>query len=663
MKIPAEIQKRMAELAKILEYHSKKYYIEDAPEISDYDYDMLFRELVRLEEENPELADPNSPTKRVGGKALEKFEKVSHTVPLGSLQDVFSYEELEAFLSKIGGDGNAYSVESKIDGLSVALRYEQGHLVRGATRGDGFVGENVTENIRTIRSIPLTIPYEGTLEVRGEVFMPRATFEKLNSVRAENGEALFANPRNAAAGSLRQLDSKITAARELDIFIFNLQYCDKAFENHDESLDFIKSLGFNVLPLRKTVYKVSDVVDFIAHIGEERDDLPYDIDGAVVKINSIPLRLEIGENTSTPKWAVAYKYPPEVKSARLLDITVAIGRTGVLTPTAVLEPVRLAGTTVRAASLHNIDIIHSRDIRIGDMVFVRKAGDIIPEIIGSDEKARNGSEQVFRMPETCPSCGEKILRDEDEAAYRCTNAACPAQLLRNIEHFASRGAMNIDGLGEAVVKELVESGLIHSAADLYYVSAEEIEDLDRMGKKSAQNLMSAIEASKTRGLDRLITAFGIRQVGEKASRSIARHFGDIEKLFGATAEELTAIPDIGSITASCIVDFFAHPQTREMVTKLQNAGVVTVLSEDKGGDAPKPFAGLTLVVTGTLSSMSRDEANALIERLGGKAASSVSKKTSFVVAGENAGSKLTKAQTLGVPILTESEFIEKTKAN
>ena len=653
-----EIQKRMAELAETLEYHSKKYYVEDAPEISDYDYDMLFRELVTLEEKYPELADKNSPTKRVGGKALEKFEKVSHTVPLGSLQDVFSYEELEAFLARIGGDGVEYSVEAKIDGLSVALRYENGRLVRGATRGDGFVGENVTENIRTIRSIPLTIPYSGVLEVRGEVFMPRATFEKLNAQRTEKGEALFANPRNAAAGSLRQLDSKITAARELDIFVFNLQYCDKSFENHDESLEFIRSLGFNVLPLRKTVSRVSEVVDFIAHIGEQRDDLPYDIDGAVVKVNSIPLRLEIGENTSTPKWAVAYKYPPEVKAARLLDITVAIGRTGVLTPTAVLEPVRLAGTTVRAASLHNMDIIHGRDIRIGDMVFVRKAGDIIPEIIGSDDKARTGTEQVFRMPETCPSCGERIVRDEDEAAYRCTNASCPAQLLRNIEHFASRGAMNIDGLGEAVVKGLVESGLIRDAADLYYLTADRVKDLDRMGEKSAQNLINAIEESKTRGLDRLITSLGIRQVGEKASKSLARHFGDIEALFTATAEDLTAIPDIGGITAGCIVDFFAHPQTREMITRLREAGVVTI-SEEDDKDAPKPFMGLTFVVTGTLSTMSRDEANTLIESLGGKAAGSVSKKTSFVVAGESAGSKLTKAQSLGVPVLTESEFLEK----
>lgn len=653
-----DIQKEIISLREQLEYHSRKYYVEDAPEISDYDYDMMFRRLTELEEKYPGYRDENSPTKRVGGRALEKFEKVSHTVPLNSLQDVFSFEELTDFLDKIGGDGLEYSVEAKIDGLSVALRYENGVLVRGATRGDGTVGENVTENIRTIRSIPLTIPYRGILEVRGEVYMPRASFERLNEQREKNGEALFANPRNAAAGSLRQLDSKITASRGLDIFIFNLQYCDRTFTKHDETLDFAAEQGFHVIPLRKTVKTVREASDFVAYIGEQREGLPYDIDGAVIKVNDLAQRTLIGENTSTPKWAVAYKYPPEVKATRLTDITVAVGRTGVLTPAAVLEPVRLAGTTVKAATLHNLDIIKERDIRIGDMVFVRKAGDIIPEIIGADEKARTGNEIVFEMPEKCPSCGEKIVRDEDEAAYRCTNAACPAQLLRNIEYFASRGAMNIDGLGEAVVKALVDAGMVKDVSDLYYLEAEKIADLDRMGQKSAENLITAIENSKTRGLEVLLCALGIRQVGNKAAKAVARQLGSIDALFETTTEQLTAIPDIGPVTAESITDFFAHPQTRTIIGKLKNAGVLMTAATLPDENTPQPFAGLTFVVTGTLPTLTREGANEFIESRGGKAASSVSKKTNYVVAGTDAGSKLTKAQQLGVPVIDEAKLRE-----
>lgn len=656
MAVKSEPMKRAEELRKKLAYHSKKYYEDDAPEISDYEYDMMFRELKELEKEHPETSTPDSPTNRVGGKASEKFEKVTHTVRLGSLQDVFSFDELREFLSKIGGD-REYSVEAKIDGLSVALRYEGGVLVRGATRGDGNVGENVTENLLTVKSIPHTIPYKGVIEVRGEVFMPRESFEKLNAEREKNGSALFANPRNAAAGSLRQLDPSVTATRGLDIFIFNLQYCDKTFSRHDETLDFIASLGMNVIPLRRTVRTVEDAVGFVKSIGGLREELPYDIDGAVVKANMLSERGIIGENAGTPKWAVAYKYPPEIKPTKLLDISVAVGRTGVLTPTAVLEPVRLAGTTVRAATLHNFGLINERDLRIGDTVFVRKAGDIIPEIIGADEKARSGNEEVYETPKYCPSCGEKVMREEDEAALRCTNSSCPAQLLRNIEYFASRGAMNIDGLGEAVVKLLVSECGVHDIADLYTLEADKVAQLDRMGKKSAEKLIYAIEASKERGLERLICALGIRHVGSSAAKALAARFKNIEALFSADENELTAIDDIGEVTAKNIVNFFSHPQTRILIDKFKACGVKTESDYAEEDASAKPFSEMTIVVTGTLPTMTREEANEFIERNGGKAGSSVSKKTSYVVAGSDAGSKLAKAQALSVPVIDEETLV------
>ena len=649
----SNIKTEIDNLRKTLEYHSYKYYVEDSPEISDFEYDALFRRLQDLEKEHPEFDDPNSPTKRVGGIALDKFEKVTHTIPLGSLSDVFSFEELKSFMADKGND--EFSVEAKIDGLSVALRYENGTLVRGATRGNGIVGEDVTSNIRTIRSIPLTIPYTGTLEVRGEVYLPRANFEKLNKKREEKGEALFANPRNAAAGSLRQLDSKIAAERGLDIFIFNLQYCDKTFTKHDESLEFLREQGFKVIPLVKTLKGYGAVSDMIKHIGELRDDLAYDIDGAVVKENLISKRVELGETANTPKWAVAYKYPPERKLTKLTDIVIQVGRTGALTPNAVLSPVRLAGTTVSRATLHNIDFITEKDIRIGDRVYVQKAGDIIPEVVSVETKDRKGTEVPYRMPEFCPSCGEPVTRDPDEAVVRCTNVSCPAQIVRTISYFASRPAMNIDGLGEAVVALLIDSGLIKNVADIYYLDPTEVAKLERMGEKSAENLIAAINESKTRGADRLLSAFGIRQVGEKAAKNIINVYPDIDTLFDLTAEQLSEVDDIGMITATSIVEFFSHPDTRTLVDRLKAAGVVTVKDKVIKGNK---LEGMTFVLTGTLPTMSRSDASALIEENGGKTSGSVSKKTTYVVAGAEAGSKLTKAESLGVAVIDEEGLLK-----
>ncbi len=649
------LMQKIEELRKSLEYHANKYYVEDAPEISDYEYDMMFRELQRLEEEHPEFADDNSPTRRVGGKALDKFEKVRHTVPLGSLTDVFSYEELKAYLETAGPE-DVFSVEAKIDGLSVALRYENGRFIRGATRGDGVTGEDVTANLRTVRSIPLSIPYPGRLEVRGEVYMPKSSFERLNAGREARGEAKFANPRNAAAGSLRQLDSGITAARGLDIFIFNLQDCDRSFERHDETLAFLREQGFRIIPQIRTLVGSEAIIGQIEEIGRMRESLPYDIDGVVIKENLLTRRTELGETANTPKWAVAYKFPPERKATKLLDITVQVGRTGVLTPNAVFEPIRLAGTTVSRATLHNLDFIREKDIRIGDTVYVQKAGDIIPEVVSSDIKARDGSEREYRMPTHCPSCGEPVTSSPDEAAIRCTNASCPAQRIRTITYFASRGAMDIDGLGEGVVKLLCDNGLLLDCAGLYSLDPARLAALDRMGEKSASNLIAAIEASKERGLERLLCAFGIRQVGEKAAKALADVFSDIDELFSATVERLTGIPDVGEITAGNIVDFFSHPQTRRMVEELKRQGVKTssIRTEPRGSR----LAGMTFVLTGTLPTMSRDEASALIEANGGKTSSSVSKKTSYVLAGAEAGSKLTKAQQLGIPVLEEKDLID-----
>ena len=657
-----DIKNRIKKLRAELAYHSERYYVYDAPEISDYEYDMMFAELKALEEEHPELYDPASPTQRVGGKALDKFEKVTHTSRMDSLADVFSFEETEDFCRRMEQEisSPSYSVEPKIDGLSVSLAYENGVFVRGATRGDGVVGEDVTQNLRTVFSIPLTLPEPLTLTVRGEVYMPRATFEKINAKREAEGMALMANPRNAAAGSLRQLDPNITAERRLDIFVFNFQggslYADgHAPSSHTETLDRLSKLGFKVLELRTVAKEPQEVLAHIEKIGRARDTLAYDIDGVVIKIDSLEQRRRIGEGTSTPRWAVAYKFPPEEKETVLQDITVAVGRTGVLTPTALLSPVRLAGTTVSRATLHNLDFIRQRDIMLGDTVIVRKAGDIIPEVVSAVVGKRSGEERAFMMPTHCPSCGEPVFRDEDEAALRCTNTACPAQLSRGIEHFASKNAMNIDGMGPQIVELLLKNGLISDAADLYSLRAEQLEGLERMGKKSAENIVSAIEASKSAGLERLVYALGIRNVGEVAASALAARYGTLDALMQASAEELCEIPDFGAITAQCVVNFFSHPQNRELCRRLSEAGVLTKAT---AAPAETLLEGLTFVLTGTLPTMSRDEASALIKAKGGKVSSSVSKKTSYVVAGDAAGGKLTKARELGVTVIDEKELME-----
>ncbi|MBQ8340685.1 MAG: NAD-dependent DNA ligase LigA [Clostridia bacterium] len=664
-----DIEKRILELRAAIDYHARRYYVEDAPEISDFAYDKMYAELLRLEEENPALFDPASPTQRVGGTALDKFEKVTHTAPMNSLSDVFSFEELLEFLDRMSATLDhppVYSVEPKIDGLSVSLRYENGVLVRGATRGDGVVGEDVTQNIKTIFSVPLTLKEPLSLTVRGEVYMSRATFERINQKREAEGQALLANPRNAAAGSLRQLDPKIAAERKLDIFVFNLQegalYADgHAPTSHTETLDRLSELGFTVLPHRiKTDMKMG-VFAHIEKIGRMRDELAFDIDGMVIKIDDLADRALLGEGTNTPRWAVAYKFPPEQKKTKLLDIELAVGRTGVLTPTAILSPVRLAGTTVSRATLHNEDFIREKGIMLGDTVTVQKAGDIIPEVVAAHPELRDGSQRVFVMPTHCPSCGEPVTRDKDEAAaVRCTNSACPAQLSRGIEHFASKNAMDIEGLGPQVVELLLKNDLIHDAADLYSLRAEDIAELERMGDRSAANLIASIEASIKAGLERLIFALGIRSIGQVTATALAARYGTLEALFVATAEELCRIEDVGQITADYVVDYFSHPQNVALCQRLIAAGVETAAIAAPRGDK---LAGLTFVLTGTLPNMSRDEASDLIRAAGGKVTGSVSKRTSFVVAGEEAGSKLTKAQALGVPVIDEEALLRMLENN
>lgn len=646
-------------------YNSRLYYECDAPVISDYEYDAMFRELQDLEAAFPEFDSPTSPTKRVGGKALDKFEKFTHTVQMGSLSDVFSYGELEDFVTRtngILGEETEYSVEPKIDGLSVSLIYRNGKFEKGATRGDGFVGEDVTENLKTVKTIPLELkeklPY---LNVRGEVYMPRSVFNSLNEEREAAGQPLFANPRNAAAGSLRQLDPKIAAARRLAIFVFNLQegglYTDgRQATSHTETLQRLGELGFTVLPDTVCVSGYCRIAEHVKKLGDMRPELGFDMDGAVVKVDDLNSRKVLGEGTSTPKWAVAYKYPPEEKETKLISIDIQVGRTGVLTPAANLEPVRLAGTTVSRATLHNINFITDRDIRVGDTVVVRKAGEIIPEIVESVKNRRDGSETVFEMPKVCPSCGQPVVRDEcgDGAAIRCINPECPAQNSRSIIHFASKGAMNIDGLGPQLIELLLGEGLIRDVADLYTLKAEDVEPLERMGRKSAENLINAIERSKNAGLERLLYALGVRQVGEVAAESIAAKMQTIDACFEATVEDFSAIEDIGEITAQALVDFFSLEKTRELCERLKAYGVKTSAVSEPKADI---LAGLTFVLTGTLPTMSRDEASDLIKKNGGKVSGSVSKKTSYVVAGEEAGSKLTKAKELGIKIIDEAELL------
>ena len=653
-----EPKERIAELCAQLTEANYRYYVLDDPRMQDFEYDHLLRELEDLEKEYPQYAREDSPTKRVGGQAVSQFEKVEHPVPLMSLQDVFSMEELNDFLvkTKEAASNVSFSVEPKIDGLSVALEYVDGQFVRGATRGDGNVGEDVTENLKTIRSIPMKL--EGApsrLIVRGEVFMPKKSFHKLNAAQEEEGKPLFANPRNAAAGSLRQLDPKIAAKRGLDIYIFNVQLAEgKTFFTHSETLKFLQDLRFKVIP-HKILSDCKEINEEVYAINENREKLICDIDGAVIKVDDLALRERLGATAKCPKWAVAYKYPPEIKPTVVEDIVVQVGRTGVLTPKAVVKAVRLAGTTVTNATLHNQDFISQRDIRIGDTVLIRKAGEIIPEILEVDLSKRPEGAQPYRLPQTCPVCGSPVEQDEDGAFLRCTGAECPAQLSRNIAHFVSRDAMDIDGLGTAIVEGLMEKGLIHSYADLYYLTLEDIQSLWKSGTTAAQKLLNSIEASKKQDVSRLIYALGIRQVGAKTGKVLASAFGSLDGLMNATLEELTQVPDVGPVTADYIYEWFHLEQSVHVIEKLRSAGVnfqsTRVITDAR-------FAGKTFVLTGALSKFTRDEATEKIELLGGKVSGSVSKKTGFVVVGENAGSKERKALELGIPILTEDEFLE-----
>ena len=654
-----DVQNEILRLRRELEYHNKLYYVLDAPVISDYEYDMLMLRLKTLEAEHPEFITPDSPTQRVGGQALSQFEPVHHQVPLESLTDVFSHEELFAFgerMDSLLSEAHDYVVEPKIDGLSMSLEYENGVFVRGATRGDGVTGENVTENLRTVRSLPLHIENAPErLIVRGEVYMSKSVFAELNAEREIRGKALLANPRNAAAGSMRQLDPKVAASRKLDIICFNMQYTSgEPYRTHAETLDAMKEMGFPVVPY--THYdKIRDCVEQIEWLGENRGELPYDMDGAVIKINSLAQREALGSTAKAPRWAVAYKYPPEKKESKVLDIVVQVGRTGVLTPKVVVEPIRLAGTTVSAATLHNQDNIDRLDLRIGDTVLLQKAGEIIPEVLSVNKAKRPEGTVPFVLPSVCPECGSPVVRDPDGAAVRCTSPECPAQRLRNIAHFASREAMDIEGLGISVCESLINSGLVKTAADLYYLDAASISALDRMGEKSAANLMAAIDKSREAGLARLLCAFGIRQVGQKAAKVLASHYEDLDSLMAASVQDLTLIPDIGEITAGFITEWFSLPQSQHQIERLRQAGVSFQSREERKDNR---FAGMTFVLTGTLQQYTRDEASAIIESYGGKASGSVSKKTSYVLAGENAGSKLTKAEALGIRILSEEEFSE-----
>ncbi|MBR5166113.1 MAG: NAD-dependent DNA ligase LigA [Ruminococcus sp.] len=655
-----QARKRAEELTELLDKYTYQYYVLDDPEVSDYEFDMLMQELKAIEAEFPELVSPSSPTQRVGGMASGKFAKVEHAVQMASLQDVFSLEQVDAFVERCREQLPApeYSVEPKIDGLSVSLEYTDGVLTRGSTRGDGFIGEDVTANIRTIRSIPLKLKDAPEfLEVRGEVYMPRASFFELVEQQELEGEQPFKNPRNAAAGSLRQKDPKITASRKLDMFIFNVQQVrGREFASHTESLDYLCSLGFKTVPTYKKCTQTDEIKAEIERIGSERVDFSFDIDGVVIKVNDLAQRDIMGATAKTPKWAVAYKYPPEEKETILRDIEVNVGRTGAITPVAVFDSIILAGTAVSRAVLHNQDFIDEKDIRIGDTIVVRKAGEIIPEVLRSVAHADGSA--AFRLPAVCPVCGTPSVREEGESVLRCPNVECPAQLLKNLIHYASKEAMNIDGLGPANMKLLTETGLVKSPADLYTLDKEQLTALDRFAEKSADNLISAIAASKEAGLDRLIHALGIRNIGRRAAVLLCERFGDMDSLLAAGKDDVATIDGFGEVMAESVVTALGEPHMRDLIAKLKAAGVDMTYTKQSTGD--DRFAGLTFVLTGTLPTMKRDEAKALIESFGGKVSGSVSKKTNYVVAGEDAGSKLTKAQELGIAVLSEAELLEKT---
>lgn len=664
-----QAQKRIEELRKQAEYHANKYYNEDKPEISDFEYDMLMVELRNLEKEYPEFISKDSLTQKVGGKVKEGFKKVEHEVPLQSLQDVFSFEEVEEFLNRIEKKATEqniekakYVVETKIDGLSAALEYKNGIFVRGATRGNGQVGEDVTDNLKTVKTIPKEIKEKIDITVRGEVFISKDDFEKMNQEREENEEELFANARNAAAGSLRQLDSKITEKRPLDIYIFNVQKIEgKEFNSHYEELKFLEEQGFNVNPVKIYCSTHEEVFNAINEIGKNRENLTFGIDGAVVKVDDLSFREILGTTSKVPKWAVAYKYPPEQKETILKDITFQVGRTGVITPMAILEPVKVAGSTISKTTLHNEDFVKEKDLKIGDTVVIQKAGDVIPEIVKVNKDKRTGKEKEFKMPTNCPVCGALAVREEGEAATRCTGIECPAKLYRNLVHFVSREAMNIDGLGENIIMQLLDNKLISNIADIYNLKLEDIETLKKNGKKFAQNLKNSIDESKNNSLNKLITALGIRHVGSKAAKILAKKYKTIDKLAVADSEELATIDEIGPIVAGSITEFFEQEQTKDLIKRLQEAGVNTGSNDIQEENTDTRFEGKTFVLTGGLDNFTRDEATEIIENFGGKVSSSVSKKTAYVLAGEDAGSKLTKAQNLGVAILTEAEFMEMIK--
>ena len=657
-----EAKERIKELRKEVEYHAKKYYDEDSPEISDFEYDMLMVELRNLEKEFPQFNSKESLTQKVGGHVKEGFKKVTHEVPLQSLQDVFSIEEVIDYVNKIdekakekGIENNRYVVETKIDGLSAAIEYKDGKFVRGATRGNGLVGEDVTENIKTIKTIPMELNEKIDITVRGEIFISKKDFEEMNQEREENEETLFANARNAAAGSLRQLDSKITAKRPLDIYIFNVQKIEgKQFNSHFEELEYLDKLGFNVNPVRIPCNDIKEIKKAIEKIGKDREKLTFGIDGAVIKVDELDFREILGTTAKTPRWAIAYKYPPEKKETKLKDIICQVGRTGVITPMAILEPVKVAGSTISKTTLHNEDFIKQKELKIGDTVVIQKAGDVIPEIVEVKKNKRTGEEKEFEMPKKCPVCGAETLRIEGESAVRCTGIECPAKLYRNLVHFVSREAMNIDGLGESIIAQLLERNLIENIADIYTLKFEDVASLKKNGKKFAQNLIDSINKSKENDLYRLITALGIRHVGAKASKILARKYKNIDNLMETTSEELSMIDDIGPIVADSIIEFFLQDQTIDLIKRLKKSGVNTKSLEEENED--KRFEGKIFVLTGSLEKYTRQEASDIIEKFGGKTSGTVSKKTSYVLVGEEAGSKLRKAQSLGVEIITEEQF-------
>ena len=655
---------RIDELNKLTAYYAKKYYDDDDPEISDFEYDMLMLELRNLEKEYPEFISKDSLTQKVGGTVKEGFEKVEHEVPLQSLQDIFDFDELRAFDDRVKKsletENVSYVVETKIDGLSCSLEYKKGEFYRGATRGNGLVGEDITENLKTIKSIPKKLKEPIDITVRGEVFIGSAEFEKMNEERALNDEPLFANARNAAAGSLRQLDSSITAERPLDIFIFNVQKCDSIkFTSHIDSLNYLEKIGFNVNPIRVHVNTIDEAINEIEKIGENREGLSFGIDGAVIKVDDLAQREILGTNYKTPKWAIAYKYPPEQKETILKEIAFQVGRTGVITPMAILEPVKVAGSTISKTTLHNEDFVKEKDLMVGDTVVIQKAGDVIPEVVRVVKEKRTGKEIPFVMPKKCPVCGADCVREEGEAATRCIGVECSAKQYRNIIHFASRDAMNILGLGDSIIEEFLNRGMIKNIADLYELSLEDIASLKKNGKKFASNLINSLNASKNNDLYRLINGLGIRNVGVKAAKSLAKYYKTMDNLMNATKEDLTSIDDVGEIMATSIYEFFNQDQTKDLIQRFKNLGLNMEAIQEEGADSR--FEDMTFVLTGALDKYSRKEAEDIIEKFGGKASSSVSKKTTYVLAGEDSGSKLEKANKLGVKVITEAEFDEMIK--